>query len=114
MARIPDLTRVPLSDGDAGPAPIEMFYGRGAGVTYHHEVAPAPGVAAGTPYEWVMHTAPLSTRVVIPGTPGVADLITVSDLHTAEKAITVAIRAEAGGKTISWTSAAAVKQRSMS
>jgi hypothetical protein len=110
--RVPNIARVPWSDvDDPREVPIEMYYARGYGATYKHEVLPAPDAAPGTPYEWVMHSATLSARVMIPGTPGVADLITARGLNTSTKAVTVTIPANSSNKQISWTMAGPIKQR---
>jgi hypothetical protein len=90
-----------------------MFYGRGAGTTYTHEVVPASGVAPGTPYEWTLHTPTLSAHVSIPGTPGVADILTATGLHTPTKAVTVGLPSSVGPKSVSWTQSAGIKQRWM-
>jgi hypothetical protein len=48
---------------------------------------------------------------MIPGTPGVPDVLTASALHTQQKAVTVNIPAGGGSKRIAWTMAGPVKQR---
>lgn len=106
--RVPNLAPVPFGDGGGAPIPMQMFYGRGAGMTYKHEIVPAPGVPDGTPYEWTINTPTLSAQLMIPGTAAAADLLTASDLHMAGKAVTVNLPSS---KSISWTMAGPVKQR---
>jgi hypothetical protein len=110
-ARIPNFTRFIPSDIDKTGSTPEMYYARGYGATYHHEVLPAPGVAPGTVYEWVMNSATLSARMVIPGTPGIADRLTTHDLGTSTKAVTVAIPSNSVTKQISWTMAGPIRHR---
>lgn len=106
--RVPNLAPVPFSDGGGAPTPLQMFYGHSQGMTYSHEVVPAPGVPDGTPYEWTIQTPALSAQLMIPGTSGSPDVLTASNLHAADKAVTVELPSS---KTISWTMAGPVKQR---
>ena len=106
--RVPNLAPVPFTDGGGAPAPLQMFYGTGAGMSYTHQVVPAPGVPDGTPDEWTIQTPTLSAQLLIPGTAGSPDALTASNLHTANKAVTVQLPSS---KTISWTMAGPVKQR---
>ncbi|HET9015574.1 MAG TPA: hypothetical protein VFN57_08255 [Thermomicrobiaceae bacterium] len=106
--RVPNLAPVPFSDGGGAPIPLQMFYGKGAGMSYTHAVVPAPGVPDGTPYEWTIQTPTLSAQLLIPGTPGSPDVLTAANLHTANKAVTVNLPSR---KTITWTMAGPVKQR---
>lgn len=111
QARVPNFARIPLTDAGAGKMPIELYYGHETGATYTHEVLPAPNVPAGTRYEWVMQSGTLSARLLIPGTPGVADQITTKEVGTEAKAVTITIPSSGESKQISWTMSGPVKHR---
>ena len=110
-ARIENFARVPVTDGAPGDLPYELYYARGKEVTYKHEVLSANDVTDGTPYEWVLNSATLSARLLIPGSSDTADLITVQDIGTATKAVSVTIPPNGSSKQLTWTMAGPVKHR---
>jgi hypothetical protein len=108
--RVPNLARIPLTDGAEGTIPLEMYYSQGQGATYTHAIVPAPGVAAGTPVEWTMHSPHLSAHVIAPASNS-ADEITVHRVYTPDKAVTVKLPENGVSKPFTWTMAGPVKQR---
>ncbi|HET8845388.1 MAG TPA: hypothetical protein VFN35_28205 [Ktedonobacteraceae bacterium] len=108
--RVPNLARIPLTDGPSGNIPLEMYYAVGQGATYTHELVPAKGIAEGTPIEWTMHSTLLSAHVVAPASSN-ADQITVHSLHTTDKAVTVKVPENGVSKAFTWTMAGPIKQR---
>jgi LGFP repeat len=109
-ARVPDLARVPTLAA-TGAASAEIYFGRSVGRSYKYQVGGAPGVLAGTPYEWSMSTATLSADVVVPATPGVPDILAANNLETPQKAISIQVPSDGTVKSLAWTVAGAVKQR---
>lgn len=108
-AAVPNLTPALLNDG-SGPAP-ELYVALGSGATHRYEVAARPGVPAGQPIEWVAQSATLSARLLLPATPGAADIVTTAGLHTAQKRVSVELPASGVAKAIALTVAGPEQQR---
>lgn len=109
-SRVPNLSPLVMSDGIPGPQP-QIYFAQGSGMSHRYDVTPAPGVAAGTPYDLVINSGTLSSALSIPGTPGKADAITARNIDTESKAIAVAIPSDGVAKQISWTVAGPEKHR---
>jgi hypothetical protein len=109
--RLPGLARhTPTDASGAGPVPYELYYGRGGG-TFRHAILPAADAAPDATLEYVLNSGTLSTRALIPGTPGIADIITSRNLGAREKSIAVTIPAESQPKAVAWTLSGPEKQR---
>jgi hypothetical protein len=103
---IPNIARIPFSSGSP-VLPIEIHYAIGQGAKYQQEIVPAPGVAFGASIEHVIHSALLSSRLLIPATPGSSDLVTADRFGTKDKSISLTSTA---AKDVTWTVAGPQKQ----
>ena len=109
--RIPEVMQVPTSDGP-GTSSIEVYIARPAAeTTYHYDLRPVPGVAAGTPVEATFQSRLLSSHFSIPATPGKPDRISALAMGTANKTMALTIASDSEPKTVDWTIAGPDKQR---
>jgi Ca2+-binding RTX toxin-like protein len=109
--RIADFTPVPQTDGP-GTTSIEVYAARPAATAINHfDVAPAPGVAAGTPVEATLQSTRLSSHFSIPATPGKPDRISAIAMGTMNKGIALTIASDGEPKSVTWTIAGPDKQR---
>ncbi len=108
--RMPTLAPIPIAMD--GPMPGQLYAGMHVvGSSHEYDLGLAPGLPAGTRYEATIDTARLASRLSIPGTPGVPDIVRASDIGTETKAMEVEIPAASTEKTIDWTLGAALKHR---
>jgi hypothetical protein len=109
--RVPNLAPVVMTDQLTSTMPMQMFAGKLRGATHVYEVAPAPGLASGTPLEVTFESGKLSSHFVIPGTESKPDKITARSIGTSQKAISLKIPEDGSAKAVSWTVGGFQKQR---
>jgi hypothetical protein len=108
-SRIPNTALIPLYDPAPGSATILAT--KELQATQVYSVGLAPGHPNGTPYEAMFSSSPLSTDVVVPGTVGVPDQITLNQLATPSKSVAFAVPSSGTSKPITWTVAGPDKSR---
>jgi hypothetical protein len=108
--RIPNLDPLPMMES-ATTMPVQLYFGRGKGITHTYEIALAPDSPEGTAVEASFYSPALASTVSFPGTAGHPDRVTLHKLATEDKAVSVAVPAGGQSKQIIWTLAGAEKQR---
>ena len=100
--RIPNI--LPISLPSDVPMQAQIYAGiHMTGTTHNYDVVATPGVAAHTPYEMGVSTGKLSSTFSIPGTPGVAERITMEKIATSNKAVSLTIPSNGEAKSVDWT-----------
>ena len=110
--RVPNLGPIMRAEKRTGGA--QGWIGNGVGATHTYDIAPTAAAAiAGIPVQTTFHSGGISSRFAIQATTTKADRITAHDINGPNKAISLALPADAIAKTVAWTISGGEKQRWM-